>query len=153
MNIIQIFNKFPTQESCLEHLDQIRWNGNPRCPYCESENQTPLKDEHRYHCNNCNTSFSVTVGTIFHHTHLPLQKWFLAVTLMLNAKKGLSARQLARDLEVNKNTAWRITMKVREAMAYQGELLKGIVEMDETYVGGKPRKQGKKDNNDHKGSA
>lgn len=153
MNIIQIFNKFPTQEACIAHLEQARWGDKPRCPYCKSANQTPLKGEQRYHCNNCNTSFSVTVGTIFHRTHLPLQKWFLAVTLMLNAKKGLSARQLARDLEVNKNTAWRITMKIREAMTYQGELLKGIVEMDETYVGGKPRKQAKKnDDDDQKGS-
>ncbi len=70
---------------------------------------------------------------------------------MLNAKKGLSARQLARDLEVNKNTAWRITMKIREAMTYQGELLKGIVEMDETYVGGKPRNQAKKNDDDNNG--
>ena len=73
---------------------------------------------------------------------MPLQKWFLAVMLMLNAKKGLSALQLSRDLSVNKNTAWRITMQIRKAMtqAEQRNLLTGIVEMDETYVGGKPRK-------------
>ena len=64
----------------------------------------------------CKTGFSVTVRTIFHHTHLPLQKWFLAVMLMLNAKKGLSALQLSRDLDVNKNTAWRIAMQIRKAM-------------------------------------
>ena len=82
--------------------------------------------------------------TIFHHTHLPLQKWFLAVILMLNAKKGLSALQLSRDLKVNKNTAWRITMQIRKAMreTEQRQMLLGIVEMDETYVGGKPRKGG-----------
>ena len=80
--------------------------------------------------------------TIFHHTHLPLQKWFLAVTLMLNAKKGLSALQLSRDIKVNKNTAWRITMQIRKAMREtdQRQMLLGIVEMDETYIGGKPRK-------------
>ncbi len=84
--------------------------------------------------------FSVTVDTIFHHTHLPLQKWFLAISLVLNAKKGISARQLARDLEVNKNTAWYMGMRIRNAMFEQGELLQGIVEMDECYIGGKPRK-------------
>jgi transposase-like protein len=85
----------------------------------------------------------VTVNTIFHHTHLPLQKWFLAVALTLNAKKGLSARQLARDLKINKDTAWRIAMKIRDAMADSGhrELLTGIVEADEVYLGWKPRKQ------------
>jgi hypothetical protein len=84
----------------------------------------------------------VTVGTIFHHTHLPLQKWFLALSLVLNAKKGISARQLGRDLEVNKDTAWRMAMKIRQAMTQQAqrELLAGIVEMDDTYIGGKPRR-------------
>ena len=73
---------------------------------------------------------------------MPLQKWFLAVMLMLNAKKGLSALQLSRDLKVNKNTAWRISMQIRKAMKQAGQrsLLTGIVEMDETYIGGKPRK-------------
>jgi len=87
------------------------------------------------------------VGTIFHHTHLPLQKWFLAVMLMLNAKKGLSALQLSRDLNVNKNTAWRIAMQIRKAMtqAEQRGLLTGIVEMDEAYIGGKPRKGNRRD--------
>ena len=73
---------------------------------------------------------------------MPLQKWFLAVMLMLNAKKGLSALQLSRDLKVNKNTAWRISMQIRKAMKQTGQrsLLTGIVEMDETYIGGRPRK-------------
>ena len=78
---------------------------------------------------------------------MPLQKWFLAIMLMLNAKKGLSALQLSRDLDVNKNTAWRISMQVRKAMSQteQRNLLTGIVEMDETYIGGKPRKGTKGD--------
>lgn len=146
MNIIQIFEKFPTQESCIAHIESVRWNSKPICPYCKSPRCTPAPKESRYHCNNCKTSFSATVGTIFHHTHLPLQKWFLAVSLVLNAKKGISSRQLARDLQVNKNTAWSMQMRIREAMIEQGELLSGIVEMDETYIGGKPRKGNKRDN-------
>ena len=98
--------------------------------------------QRRHHCYACKTSFSVTVGTIFHRTHLPLQKWFLAISLMLNARKGVSAMQLPRDLKVNKNTAWRISMQIRRAMTQKGQrkLLTGIVEMDETWIGGKPRK-------------
>lgn len=140
MNIIQVFEKFPTQEACVEHLEKVRWGDTPRCPYCQSEHTTP--NEHRHFCYNCKTSFSVTVGTIFHRTHLPLQKWFLAISLILNAKKGISALQLSRDLEVNKNTAWRIAMQIRKAMSQKGqrELLTGVVEMDETWIGGKPRK-------------
>ena len=140
MNIVQVFDRFPTHQDCITHLEEARWGSIPRCPYCRSDNTAPHR--HRRRCYTCKTSFSVTVGTIFHRTHLPLQKWFLAITLMLNAKKGISALQLSRDLDVNKNTAWRISMQIRKAMsqAEGRELLTGVVEMDETYVGGKPRK-------------
>jgi transposase-like protein len=143
MNIVSIYRKFPTEESCIAHLEAVKWKGRPVCPYCKSTKSTPLPKEFRHHCNTCNTTYSVTVGTIFHNTKLDLQKWFLGVTLMLNAKKGLSARQLARDLEVNKNTAWFMAMRIRKAMLDNGDLLRGIVEMDETYVGGKPRRGGR----------
>ena len=142
MNIIQIYKRFPVQKDCLDYLEAIRWRGTPTCPYCQSIRSSPLPKENRHHCNNCNTSYSVTVGTIFHKTRLDLQRWFLAITLILNAKKGISARQLARDLEINKNTAWYMAMRIRKAMVEHGELLKGIVEMDETFIGGKPRKGG-----------
>ena len=147
MNITEVYERFPEERDCIAFLEVIRWHGTPVCPYCKSDRVTPCKDEHRYHCNNCNTSFSVTVGTIFHHTHLPLQKWFLAVSLILNAKKGIAARQLGRDLDVNRNTAWYLAMRIRKAMFEnpQRELLQGIVEMDETYIGGKPRKGNKRD--------
>ena len=148
MNIIQVFERFPTQESCIAHLEAARWRGKRACPYCGSVKTA--RNQHRHRCYDCKTSFSVTVGTIFHRTHLPLQKWFLAIMLMLNAKKGLSALQLSRDIEVNKNTAWRVTMQIRRAMtqAEHRNLLTGIVEMDETYVGGKPRKGTKGDGPD-----
>ena len=134
MNIIQNFELFPTQEACITHLEKARWGDTPACPYCGSINTAKL--QHRRRCYDCKTSFSVTVGTIFHHTHLPLQKWFLAVMLILNARKSLSALQLSRDLKINKNTAWRIAMQIRKAMsqAEQRKLLTGIVEMDETYI-------------------
>jgi transposase-like protein len=144
MDLIAICERFPKQEDCISHLESIRWGDKPKCPYCKSEKQTPLKQEHRYHCNNCNTSFSVTVGTIFHKTHMSIQKWFFAVSLILNAKKGISARQIGRHLHVNRNTAWRISMKIRDAMLEpeQRGILQGLIEMDETYVGGKPRPGG-----------
>lgn len=141
MDIVKIYEMFPTENDCIKHLETVRWKDKPTCPYCKSLSVTSLPKEKRHHCNSCNTSFSVTVGTIFHHTHLPLQKWFLALCLTLNAKKGISARQMARHLHVNKDTAWRMDMKIRQAMSEreQRELLTGIVECDETYVGGKPR--------------
>lgn len=145
MNIIQIFQKFPTQESCIEHLEKARWGDKPICPYCAAINAYPLKGEMRHHCNACRKSFSVTVGTIFHHTHVPLQKWFLLIALMMNAKKGLSACQAARDIELRRPTVWSMMHRIRKAMTDDGKLLAGIVEMDETYVGGKPRKGNDRD--------
>ena len=145
MNIIQIYKQFPTEGDCIDHLEAVRWGTKIACPYCNSRrtvSRQQTSTKRRHHCNNCNTSFSVTVGTIFHHTHLDLQKWFLAVSIILNAKKGISARELARNLEVNKDTAWRISMKIRDAMneSTKREFLTSLVEMDETYIGGKPRK-------------
>lgn len=141
MNIVQVYKKYPTQEACIQHLEAVRWNGKPTCPYCKSTKVTKMQARH--HCNTCNTSFSVTVGTIFHNTKMDLQKWFFGVSLMLNAKKGLSARQLGRDLEVHRNTAWFMAMRIRKAMLDNGDLLRGLVEMDECYIGGKPRMGGK----------
>jgi transposase-like protein len=152
MNIIEIYKRFPTEKDCILHLETVRWRGKPICPYCKSDRITPRPLEQRHHCNACNTTFSVTVATIFHHTHLDLQKWFLAVSLILNAKKGISSRQLARDIRVTKDTAWSMQMRVRDAMIEQGELFSGIIEMDETYIGGKPRKGNHRDDDPEGGN-
>ena len=148
MNIIQIFKQFPTQESCVKHLEKIRWGDKPICVYCSSTNTNPLVKELRHHCNKCCKSFSVTVNTIFHQTHVPLQKWFLLISLMQNAKKGLSSLQASRDIEVSQTSTWSMMHRIRKAMSDDGSLLSGIIEMDETYVGGKPRKEIKKDDDD-----
>lgn len=148
MNIIQIFQKFPTQELCIRHLEKARWGDTPVCGYCGSDNTYPLKGELRHHCNTCRKSFSVTIGTIFFDTRLPMQKWFLAISLILNAKKGISSRQLARDLELPVKTAWSVGHRIRKAMKDDGTLLSGVVEMDEAYIGGKPRPENEKDDDD-----
>jgi transposase-like protein len=137
MNIIQVYKQFPTQQDCIEYLEKVRWSGVPKCPYCNSTNASAQPKENRYKCNKCNTSFSVTVGTIFHKTKIDLQKWFLAISLVLNAKKGLSARQLSRDIEINKDTAWSMLMRIRRAFIEDHELMEGIIEVDETFIGGK----------------
>ena len=156
MNIIQIFKKFPTQENCIKHLEKVRWGDKPICTFCGSINTNPLVKELRHHCNGCRKSFSVKVGTIFHHTSVPLQKWFLLITLMLNAKKGLSACQAARDIEMRRPTVWSMMHRIRKSIEDNSTLLSGIVEMDETYVGGKPRKENnekdKDEDDDNKGN-
>lgn len=150
MNIIEIFKKFPTQEACLRHLENIRWNGDPNCPYCGSLSVGPHteKNKVRWQCQDCHSSFSVTVGTIFHNTHIELQKWFLLISLMLNAKKGLSSYQASRDIELRRATVWSMMHRIRKAMASDAKLLSGIVEMDETYVGGKPRPKNRRHDKD-----
>ena len=137
MNIVQIYKVFPTQQDCVNHLERVRWNNRPYCPYCKSNKQTPMKKENRYHCNTCNTSYSVMVGTIFENTKLDFQKWFLAISLVINAKKGISARQLASDINVTKDTAWYMLMRIRSVLVEYGTLLKDIIEVDETYIDGK----------------
>lgn len=125
----EFHSRFPTETECIAYLENVRWQGKPICPYCGSDRVTPLRKAHRHHCNNCNTTFSVTVNTVFHRSHLPLQKWFLAISLILNSQKGIATRQLAQDLEVNKNTAWSMLIRIRKAMAdlEQRELLQGLV--------------------------
>jgi transposase-like protein len=151
MNLIEIFRKFKTQKDCIIHLENIRWNNKPICPYCKSTKSHKNREENRHYCHNCKTSYCITVGTIFHNTKLPLQKWFLAISLILNAKKGISSRQLARDIEVTKDTAWRMQMQIRKAMTEQPSLMSGVVEMDETYIGAKKPRKSSKDK-DEKGN-
>lgn len=119
-------------ENCLVLLEQIRWGGTPQCPYCQSLNSRKLKNEGRYQCNECFTSYSVTVGTLFHKTHVDLEKWFLAIHLVLNSPKGISVRQLAKEIKVQKNTAASMIYRIRKAMAKESELLQKIVEVDKS---------------------
>lgn len=130
MDLSEVYDLFPTEADCIAHIEQARWGGIPTCPYCQSEKTTPLPLELRHHCNSCKTSFSVTVGTVFHHTRLPLQKWFLAIYLTLGeTEKNISIRQLSRHLRVNKDTAWRIVTRIKDTLTqYQQEkLLAGIM--------------------------
>ena len=143
MNLITVFNQFPNQQACIDHLEAIRWPEKAYCPLCGSDHVARKVEGQkvgRWNCHNCTSSFNVLSGTIFQKTKIPLQKWFLAISLMANAKKSLSSHQLARDLELNQKTAWFMQQRIRAAMASDdGELLQGIIEADETYVGGRPR--------------
>lgn len=141
MNLTALGSKYNTKKKCIDQIEKIRWAGKPCCPHCESLSMTRRKDMITWHCNSCNTDTSVLYDTIFERSHLPLPKWFQLIFLMLNAKKGISARQLSGDIGCTYKTAWYSAMRVRCAMLDWGKMLEGIVEMDETYVGGKPRKR------------
>ena len=145
MNLFGIMERFSTQENCIAYLEEIRWGDEPECPHCESENVARKKvngKSGRWNCHLCKSSFSVVSGTLFNGTKIPLPKWFMAIGLMSNAKKSLSSCQLARHLGLNQMSAWSMMQKIRKEMSRKGEtLLKGIIEADETYLGGKPRRR------------
>jgi transposase-like protein len=103
------------------------------CPYCKSDRTSTMPKERRHRCNNCNTAFSVTVGTVFHRTHLPLRKWFAAVSLILDAREQITVRRLAEVLSINKNTAWQLNRRIGIAMLEPGQrdLLLEIAQMHE----------------------
>ena len=150
MNLITVFKQFPDHESCIEHLERVRWPHAPACPICGAMNVGRKADGERigrWNCHACHASFNVLSGTIFQKTKIELQKWFLAISLLINAKKSISSYELARDLDLNQKTAWFMAMRIRRAMVDHGDLLSGIVEADEAYVGGKPRKGNKREDN------
>ena len=145
MNLIDVMTRFPTQEACIDHLETVRWGDSPACPHCGSLHVARKSDGDRigrWNCHDCHASFNVLAGTIFCKTRVPLQKWFLAIALMINAKKSLSSPQLARDCGMTQRTALYVQQRIRAAMMDQGksDFLQGVIEADETYIGGKPRK-------------
>jgi transposase-like protein len=143
MNLFAINQRFPTERDALEHLEKIRWHGKITCPYCGTDRVTVMTKQLRYHCNVENRSFSVRARTIFEETRLDIRIWFAAIALMLNAKKGISALQVSRDLGITYKTAWYCLMRIRCALADQGHFLRGLVETDTFKLGGKPRKDNK----------
>ena len=126
-----MWSRFPTETDCIVYLEQIRWQGTPVCPHCNATRSTPLLKERRHRCNSCHTSFSVTVATLFHRTHLPLQTWFAAIALV-DPTSAISTRRLARELGVSKNTAWSLLQRIRVAWSEPGQrpLLRRIIEID-----------------------
>jgi len=117
-----------------------RWNGAPVCPYCGSGKWYSIENGKRFKCGNkeCYKKYSVTVGTVFHATNIPLRTWFPAMYLISAHKKGISSVQLAKDLGVTQKTAWFMNHRIRESLREKNSpLLSGMVEIDETFVGGK----------------
>ena len=144
MNLSTLMVDFDTDSECRTMLEDLRWPQGVRCVKCNSDHITLIRTRKQYACSACKHRFSVTTGTLFNDTHLALPKWFMAVLLMVEAKKGMSARQMQRTLGVAKKTAWYLCHRIREAMAeLEREKLTGRVEVDETYIGGKRQGHGR----------
>lgn len=152
MNFFEFLKKFPTEEKVIEYFIDIRYPEAPTCNHCGSKRISQRKDRPRFfQCNNCNDSFSIFKGTIFEKTTTDLRKWMYAIHLFLNAKKGISGLQLEREIGVTYKTAWRMLKQIRLAMGNKQnqKQFEAIIEMDETYVGGKPRKKAKREDDDN----
>jgi transposase-like protein len=137
MNLSVLNTAFDTDTECRSALEELRWPNGVRCLRCGSDKISRITTRKQFDCDACRYRFSVTTGTIFHDSHLPLPKWFLAILLMCEAKKGISANQMKRTLGVAHKTAWYLCHRIREAMKETNpEPLTGTVEVDETYIGG-----------------
>src|SRR6267143_4252021 len=151
MKLIDVTGQFNTEVKCLGYIERMRWpNGELGCVHCGEVGRVSKitreagknKRTRIYQCLACGKQFSATSGTIFNDTHLPLAKWFLAIAMICEAKKGISAKQLERHLGVNYRTAWHLAHRIREAMK-EGGFLTGVVEADETYLTPKKPRKGK----------
>ncbi|MDE3163415.1 MAG: IS1595 family transposase [Acidobacteriota bacterium] len=148
MNLIDVTQQFKSDDDCLAYLESMRWPDGIRCPVCGCERiskitrRTASKNKRTriYQCleETCKQQFSATSGTIFNDSHLPLTKWFMALALIVDAKKSISAKQLQGHLGIGSyRTAWYMAHRIRKAMENQGSAnLFGTVEIDETYIGG-----------------
>ena len=140
MDLITLMDKFGSSEKCRAYLEELRFPDGVFCLRCESKKISRIYKRNQFVCDTCNYQFSVTVGTIFHDSHLPLQKWFAAIYLMCESRKGISANQMKRTLKVAYKTAWYLCHRIRKAVESGDDaLLTGIVECDETFIGGKAK--------------
>lgn len=141
-NLHNLREYFKDEATCRKHFEKIRWNDKPVCPFCGSEKVYKLNDNKTYKCanNECYKKFTVTVGTIFENTKIPLSKWFIALYILTSHSKGISSVQLSKDIGVTQKTGWFVNHRIREMLKDKApELLSGMVEIDETYLGGKEK--------------
>lgn len=146
-NLTNMLKEFDTEEKCRAFLVRQRWNGTPTCPYCGSKESYNIENGKRYKCvnNACYKKYSVTVGSIFHASNIPLTTWFAAIYILTAHKKGISSIQLAKDLGVTQKTAWFMNHRIRENLKDKNSSLLGnTVEVDEVYIGGKVGNMSKK---------
>jgi transposase-like protein len=138
INLLSMIERYSDANKCRAALVKLRWPEGVRCPECLSDKISHVEERHIYDCDSCRYQFSVLAGTMLHDTHLPLTKWFLATYIMCESRKGVSANQLKRMLGVSYKTAWYLCHRIRATMKeVEPRKLTGVVEVDETYIGGR----------------
>lgn len=138
-SLYQLFDAIPDEQAAIDHFRALRWKNGEHCPYCGSVRLFHFSDHRTHKCADCRQRFSIKVGTVFEGTKIPLRKWLAAVWLITSHRKGIASTQLARDIAVTQKTAWFMLHRLRHAARTRSfnRVLKGSVEADTTYVGGK----------------
>lgn len=137
ISLFQLSEMFPNAESARLYIEARRWPKGVVCPTCQEAKRITTRKDGFYRCNACKADFSVRTGTIFERSHIPLHKWICAMYLLMTARKGVSSLQLGKEIGVTQKSAWFVLQRIREACGNDLTVLRGIVEIDETYIGGK----------------
>jgi transposase-like protein len=137
VSTFQLLQMFPDAESARVYLESRRWPDGPRCPVCGLTDRITVRNGGYYRCGQCKEDFTVRTGTIFERSHVPLHKWLYAMYLLVTARKGISSMQLSKEIGITQKSAWFVLGRLREALGSDLKVLQGIVEVDETYIGGK----------------
>ena len=139
ISVPQLFRMFPDEDTCIEWFEKARWNGVPTCHRCGSQSDITEEKPHSYWCKVCRRRFNVKTGSMLHATKRPLQDWIYTIYTVLTSRKGISAMQLSKELGCQYRTAWHMMHRVREACGNGDFTLSKVVEVDETYIGGKEK--------------
>lgn len=139
ISTFQLFAMFPDQDSARIYLESQIWPNGVKCPHCHTSERITTRKGGYYRCNSCKKDFTVRTGTIFQRSHVPLNKWLYAMYLLVTARKGISSMQLSKEIGITQKTAWFVLQRLREACSNKFSMLRGIIEIDETYIGGKEK--------------
>ena len=137
ISTFQLFKLYPDQETARKYLESRLWKEGCKCPTCKSGERITARKDGFYRCNACKLDFTVRTGTIFERSHVPLHKWIYAMYLLVTSRKGISSLQLSKEIGITQKSAWFVLQRLREACGNDLTMLRGIVEIDETYIGGK----------------